>query len=473
MTIFQDIRVSLSNKPVSLPPVSYQALLLAEHTDAIDPVTLSRGDSLDYLLGPSPHPAKDLFAAFFAQDPSPETLLFAAKGSSEQYPASLDRVLQKNSNFWLVLLQKGDSKSDQESIKKVATWVAKQQRFLLVRSGEEKSSLPKSPRLALIAHPNMQAPAKQIVFSSIRPFVKEAKIPFSTNSSYNIYYSTDGNDSTKIESVQVSPDQNSSWSTLVTKINSAISGKEFTCEIRDGTLEFASKTKGEKAFLLIHINPLNKENCLLGAISNLINIDLSILGSPQGYFVYPDAAWGAKSLASFAYKTWKWKSLILPDSSTWSTDKLHSLRANQINAIQAAGSLFFTNDCVATDGSFINTTFAMDFVKDKISFAILQLLLSRNSVSLDDCGIAQVEDVLRGVLNQMGQMGIIAALHPDSSPKDKAKSDLGVYLYKLSLPKRSEIPLADRSQRTLSGVRFSYTLSGDIHKVDVVGNLLI
>jgi len=101
---------------------------------------------------------------------------------------------------------------------------------------------------------------------------------------------------------------------------------------------------------------------------------------------------------------------------------------------------------------------------------LLGRFVKAKKIPFDDSGFAQIEAVMRSRFDQCGKQGIIAKA---VSEEDMEKSDAGTFMYKVKLPKRSEIMENDRAARKLPGVEFTFTIAGAIHRVNINGTITV
>lgn len=102
-------------------------------------------------------------------------------------------------------------------------------------------------------------------------------------------------------------------------------------------------------------------------------------------------------------------------------------------------------------GEYIDVVRDLDFVDDDISSAILEVIAGVDKVPFTDEGIALVEGALRGALERAESKKIFA---PG---------------WTITVPKADDVSVGDKATRTLPDVKFSATLAGAIHAVEVVG----
>lgn len=157
---------------------------------------------------------------------------------------------------------------------------------------------------------------------------------------------------------------------------------------------------------------------------------------------------------------------ILPGGETWALKSLEgiaatpltgthktNLQARNANGIESIGNVAVTFDGKVSSGEYYDVTRFMDWFENTAATRIFNALIAEDKTAFNDEGIAKIGAELRGALKE----GVAAG---------GFNSD-----WTVTLPKLSDIPTADKTARTLNGVKFKATLAGAIHKVNVVGNV--
>jgi hypothetical protein len=182
---------------------------------------------------------------------------------------------------------------------------------------------------------------------------------------------------------------------------------------------------------------------------------------------YPDCAWVGKCISQQPGSiTWKWKVLIGQVAANYTLTQLNQIRTDKGQAIQSQAGASFVNEGQVTSGEYIDVIQGQDWVEDQIKTGLLSLFLNNGRISLDDTGIAQSKSVVVNVMKSAGDYGIIARAVSDA---DLQKSDDNKYMYKVTVPQRSDISSANLTARILPDVKFVYYLAGAIHKTIVTG----
>ncbi len=182
---------------------------------------------------------------------------------------------------------------------------------------------------------------------------------------------------------------------------------------------------------------------------------------------FPEVAWVGdvitKPVGSY---TWKFRTPAGVTASNFSLTELKEIRQLKAQTLSLRAGVVYSDNGITTGGEHIDIIQSRDYIKSRLEEELFLLLTRNDKVSFDDLGIAKVESVIRSVLNEAGDIGIIATA---SSDEDRKASDEGKYIYTVSIPTRAEVSANKRAERALPNVRFSLTIAGAIHSVDISG----
>lgn len=155
-----------------------------------------------------------------------------------------------------------------------------------------------------------------------------------------------------------------------------------------------------------------------------------------------------------------------PGSGTWAYKTLRNTNASRLTATQRANiegknanwyldvnGRAITYQGKTGLGDFIDVTRTVEWVKARIQEGLFEVLTGAPKVPFTDKGIAAVEAVIRAVWEE----GIA---------HNALNDDLVV-----NVPRAVDVPLGDRANRLLSGVSFSGTVQGAIHRARILGTL--
>ena len=158
-----------------------------------------------------------------------------------------------------------------------------------------------------------------------------------------------------------------------------------------------------------------------------------------------------------------------PGSSTWAYKQLKgvavdNITPNQETALKAkncnfyclSGSVGITLEGKVASGEWIDIIIGTDWIEARIREEVFAAFVNNRKVPYDDNGITMVEGIIKGVLNDAADLGIIQ--------RDSIK---------VTVPKFKDIPQADKLARKLSGVKFSALYLGAIHAVSIDGTLSV
>ena len=109
----------------------------------------------------------------------------------------------------------------------------------------------------------------------------------------------------------------------------------------------------------------------------------------------------------------------------------------------------------STTTGYLDVRRDLDWIQDDMTKAVFGAIVGANKIPFTDPGIAIIEAEVRGSLKRATDRGILAA-----SPK-----------YIVTVPVAADVDTGNKSARTLPNVKFSATLAGAIHKVQLVGTV--
>lgn len=186
---------------------------------------------------------------------------------------------------------------------------------------------------------------------------------------------------------------------------------------------------------------------------------------------YPEAAWVGLCLPKpIGSITWKWKSPSGVPAAGFSTTQLNEIRRANGQTFTRRSGAIYSNEGKVTSGEYIDNIMSRDYVKARLEEGLLSLALKSDKVGMDDDGLSKIHAKMKEVLDGCGEDGIIAEV---GSEEDARKSDEGKYMYTISVPTRAQIPENDRAKRKVSGIKFSFTISGAVHEMPVNGTIEI
>lgn len=182
---------------------------------------------------------------------------------------------------------------------------------------------------------------------------------------------------------------------------------------------------------------------------------------------FPEAAWAGLCLPQeIGSITWKWKTPTGAKASGFTPAQLQEIRDKNGQTLSKRSGVIYSDEGITTGGEYIDVIMSRDYVKARLSENLFAMNIRLPKISMDNSGMSLIESALREVFNECGERGIIAKAE---SEEDKAKSDEGVYMYKVNVPLRHEIPVNDRAARKVPGITFSFTIAGAVHSYDIDG----
>lgn len=172
---------------------------------------------------------------------------------------------------------------------------------------------------------------------------------------------------------------------------------------------------------------------------------------------YPDAAWMGEG---FPYdpgsSTWAYKQLkgVTSDKITGGQESI--LKSKNCNYYMVVGGVAITQEGKVASGEWIDIIIGTDWIEARLRETVYSALVNNRKLPYDDSGIAVVEGLVKGVLNDAASAGILQA---DS--------------IEVTVPRYADIPQADRIARHLRGVKFTALYQGAIHRVTINGTISV
>lgn len=228
--------------------------------------------------------------------------------------------------------------------------------------------------------------------------------------------------------------------------------------------DVASWVETAKKFAIFWITDVNaydpSKSTDLASVLKLANRNRSAVvwhATPTGGADYPDAAWMGEG---FPYEpgssTWAYKTLngVTPDTILASQET--ALKNKNCNYYMTVGGVSITQEGKVASGEYIDIIIGTDWIEARLREAVYSALVNNRKIPYDDTGIAMIEGLVKGVLNEAASKGILQA---DSIA--------------VTVPKYADIPQADKLARKLPDVKFSALYQGAIHSVTINGTISV
>lgn len=153
-------------------------------------------------------------------------------------------------------------------------------------------------------------------------------------------------------------------------------------------------------------------------------------------------------------ETWKFKQLAGVAAVFFTATYRANLIAKRANSVQLIGNLTITFEgtCAAAN-TFMDTIRGLDWIRDDMPKGVFSALASANKLAYEDQDITAIEAEIRSSLRRATGMHILAANPP----------------FVITIPQVSAAASADKLARILRGLKWSATLSGAVHNVQITG----
>lgn len=284
---------------------------------------------------------------------------------------------------------------------------------------------------------------------------KIANAIFSQNPSVNkiVVGRKDSNDATIDAALNAIANENNDWYGIV--VDQALVSS---------FADVASWVETAKKFAIFWITDVNaydpSKSTDLASVLKLANRNRSAVvwhATPAGGADYPDAAWMGEG---FPYEpgtsTWAYKTLngVTPDTLLASQET--ALKNKNCNYYMTVGGVSITQEGKVASGEYIDIIIGTDWIEARLREAVYSALVNNRKIPYDDTGIAMIEGLVKGVLNEAASKGILQA---DSIA--------------VTVPKYADIQQADKLARKLPDVKFSALYQGAIHSVTINGTISV
>ena len=284
---------------------------------------------------------------------------------------------------------------------------------------------------------------------------KIANAIFSQNPSVNkiVVGRKDSNDATIDAALNAIANENNDWYGIV--VDQALVSS---------FADVASWVETAKKFAIFWITDVNaydpSKSTDLASVLKLANRNRSAVvwhATPAGGADYPDTAWMGEG---FPYEpgtsTWAYKTLngVTPDTLLASQET--ALKNKNCNYYMTVGGVSITQEGKVASGEYIDIIIGTDWIEARLREAVYSALVNNRKIPYDDTGIAMIEGLVKGVLNEAASKGILQA---DSIA--------------VTVPKYADIPQADKLARKLPDVKFSALYQGAIHSVTINGTISV
>jgi hypothetical protein len=466
----QDIRIDIRSGVVALKDISFNPLVLGTGASAIGNQLVQSASELlgfGYLQTDTEY---KMTSAFFAQNPTVQYVLVHRKLDATAWNTALDALVTVNNDFWAVAI----TSTTPADMYEVENWAGANKKFYYGRSASTTIGDGRNQaRASYFVHDQLSTAGYNEVSSESLPFVG-ATVPALPSDTYDLDVIVDAENSGNPYQLAVALLLADDWDGIATKIETALqlaSATAPTVAIVDGKIKITSATTGDASGITIADGTAGNIPLLDYIDDNIADMQTTIETAVPGADVFPECAHLGRKLGFEPYKQWKWKKLNGIPAVDFNTTQLTTIRDDKCNTMTAQAGQIFTNGGFTVDGGYIDIQYSIDYLDGKLTNAVLSLYLTNESVGMTDGGLALLESVLRAELVNAGKLGIIAQLTDDSSDEDRAKSDNETYMFKINVPKRSDIPTNDRANRKVTGLTFSFTVAGAQDEADVDGIL--
>lgn len=170
---------------------------------------------------------------------------------------------------------------------------------------------------------------------------------------------------------------------------------------------------------------------------------------------YPDAAWLGKMLPKDpGSATWNLKTLAGITKDELTDTQITNLKNKNANYYIEIGGVNITQNGNVASAEWIDVIRGIDWIEARAQENIYALLVAVDKIPFTNAGIDQVTNKLEEILVQAVTRGILTE-------------------YDITRPLASSFTTVQKQSRELTGIEFTGTLAGAVHKVTIVGKVSV
>ena len=184
------------------------------------------------------------------------------------------------------------------------------------------------------------------------------------------------------------------------------------------------------------------------------------LVTKKGRSSFPECAWLGEALPWLpGSQTWAYKSPSGLVADDWSSSDITELDTANNNYATTVSALTVIRPGKTHGGEWIDVTRGIDWIKARIQESLFAVLVQLRKIPFTNSGVEIIKAEIQAVLDVAVAQGILSD-DPENRPF-------------VTAPNVSDVPVADRNNRILSGVEFQGTLAGAVHSVTLIGNVSV
>ena len=171
---------------------------------------------------------------------------------------------------------------------------------------------------------------------------------------------------------------------------------------------------------------------------------------------YPEMVWAGGQLPkSPGSITWAFKEVPGIPADTFTSAQASALKAKRVNYVESvAGKKIMVGGFVSRVNFYIDIVRGLDYVVQRMNEDVFDLMVRMQKIPADDRGSAMVEAVIWARLK--------------ASVSENIFSDEGLSVF---VPRYAQRDAADIAERKLVGCKFTATLAGAVHEVEILGEV--
>jgi hypothetical protein len=253
--------------------------------------------------------------------------------------------------------------------------------------------------------------------------------------------------------------EDSTWYAILNPFNSKAMATAIATWAESNTKLFIAQTQDSDTVQLSQStdNNTGSPTTFAESVHNSADFRTAVIYHPETS-AFADAAWAGACLPlDPGSETWAYKTLAGVDAVTLTATQRTNALAKKANTYTTIAGLNSTEKGTVAGNEFIDVIRFRDWLQANMQADVYSVIKGAKKIPFTNAGIAAIEAAIRARL----QLGIEAGgLSSDPAPA-------------VSVPDAADVSDADKSARTLTGVKFDATLAGAIQAVTVTGEVSI
>jgi hypothetical protein len=253
--------------------------------------------------------------------------------------------------------------------------------------------------------------------------------------------------------------ENSSWYAILNAFNSKAMAAAIATWAEANTKLFICQSQDSETITLAQSTDNNSGSptTLAETLHNAGDFRTAVIYHPDTS-AFADAAWAGACLPlDPGSETWAYKTLTGVDAVTLTSTQRTNVLAKNANCYTTVAGLNVTEQGKVAGDEYIDVIRFRDWLQANMQADVFQVIKGAKKIPFTDRGISAIKAAIMARLDLGVQAGGLAS---DPAPV-------------VTVPRAADVSDADKTARTLTGVKFDATLAGAIQAVTITGEVSV